>query len=210
MKKLAILFIVLTMIVGSTTIVSAASAPKTVTAVLSDTPSTVLPGEAVSLEAICSRKGSSYSAVWSNAIEGQTVFSEETGCYTSQAVFQEDEPGIYTISYEITMYAGNSDTAFICKVERTIEVISNVTLTGIDIRNLTVIPVYKTDGSIAYYDASGKIYSLWSDGTEVLYGSIYFCFGANETSKNLNVTIYNNNIQYAYIVKARQTHEFHP
>lgn len=200
MKKLALLFIVLTMLVGTTTFVSAASTSQTVTVVLSDTPSTVIPGETVVLEAVCKRNGSSYNVVWSNAIEGQTVFSEETGCYTSEAVFQADKPGIYTISYEITMHAGNSDTTFIGRVERTIEVISTVTLAGADIRNLTVIPVYRSDGSIAYYEASGKIYSLWSDGTAVLYGSIYFCFGANETSKDLNVIIYNKGIQYVYIV----------
>jgi hypothetical protein len=199
MKKLALLFIVLTILVGTTTFVSAAST-QAVPVVLSDTPSTVTPGEAVVLEAVCERNGSSYNIVWSNATEGQTVFSEETGCYTSEAVFQADIPGIYTISYEITMYAGNSGTTFIGRVERTIEVISTVTLAGADIRNLTVTPVYRSDGSIAYYEASGKIYSLWSDGTAVAYGSVYFGFGAYETSKNINVTIYDNGIQYVYIV----------
>lgn len=200
MKKLVLLFIVLTMVIGSTTFVYAESEPKTIDVVLSDTPSAVEPGEAVTIEAVCKRNGSSYDVVWGNAVEVKTVYSEETGCYTSEAIFQADNPGIYTISYEITMNAGNSSTTFSGRVERTIEVIGSLTLKGAEIRELTVTPAYQNDGSIAYYNAAGKIYTLWSDGTSVLYGSIYFCFGANETSKNINVRILEDDNQYIYAV----------
>lgn len=198
MKKFALLFIVITMLAGLTTFVSAASEPKTVDVTLNDTPATVVPGEAVVLKAICKRSGSSFDVAWTNAIEGQTVFDEETECYVSEAVFHQDKPGVYTISCDIIMCAGKSSTTFVSRVERTIEVTGSVTLKGAEIRDLTAKPVYCSDGSVACYDASGRIYSLWSDGTANLYGSIYFYFGADETSKTVNVTIYDKGIKYVY------------
>lgn len=122
MKKLAILVVILTLLVGSTSFASAANEPKTITVVLSETPTIVKAGEAVTFMAVSEKHGSSYSDFWSNAEGEQTVFDEETECYISEAVFQADKPGIYTISYEITMYAGKSNIAFTGKIERTIEV----------------------------------------------------------------------------------------
>lgn len=202
MKKLAILVIIMILLVGSATIVSAADEPKTVTVTLSETPSVVKVGETVVLNAVTGKHGSSYSDFWSNANGVQTIFDEETGTYMAEALFQADKPGIYTIGYEIAMDAGKGDTTFIGKVERTIEVIgTTVTLTGADIRDLVVTPLLRSDGSISAYKASGNIYSLWSDGSAVLCNSIVcFFFGVNETSKNVTVTIYDKGINHTYVI----------
>lgn len=204
MKKLAILVIIMTLLVGSATIVSAADEPKTVTVTLSETPPVVNVGETVVLKAVTGKHGSSYSDIWSNANGVQTIYDEETVTYMSEALFKADKPGIYTISYEIAMDAGKSDTTFIGRVERTIEVTGTpVTLVGAEIRNLSALtPLFWLDGSLRAYQASGDIYSLWSDNTAVsCNSSVSFYFGVNSSSTNVTVYIYDDkNIKHSYLI----------
>lgn len=120
--------------------------------------------------------------------------------YISKAVFTAEKPGIYNISYNIDMLAGESSIVFSGKAERTIEVINPITVVGADIRNLVIEPIYKGDGSISAYSASGTVYALWSDNTTTPYGSMFFFFGPDETRKNLNITLLINGKQYIYTV----------
>lgn len=207
MKKLVILVILMTLLVGSATFVSAADEPKNITVALSETPSVIQAGETVVFKAVTAKHGSSYNDSWSNANSVQTIFDEETGTYVSEALFQADTPGIYTIGYEIEMDAGKSDTSFTGRVERTIEVTGTITLAGADIRDLAVTPMFRSDGSISAFKASGNIYSLWSDGSAVLYGSVCIFFGVDETSKNVNVTICDKGINHTYVITVSKPQE---
>jgi hypothetical protein len=198
MKKLLAVFIIFTLLLGSTAIVSASSKPKkipvassetltTVDAkeipvVLSETPATVKVGETVSLKAVSEKHGSSYSDSWDKATGGNTIFDTATGCYISEAVFNADKPGTYTISYVIMMDAGSSETEFIGRVERTIEVIGAPTF-EVKVENLQL----STSGRISFV-----INQVWSDGRIIWLGSKSFFFDTNETSRDFSVLIDNN------------------
>lgn len=201
MKKLTIILTIISVLLLSlTTGVYAASNPKDIEVTLSNAPSIMKVGETVELTAVADKHGSSYIDMWDNANEVSSLFDPETETYISKAVFKALKPGIYTIRYTIQMTAGNSNTVFAGTAERTIEVISPATVIGARIQNLTVSPSYRADGSLSGYSAYGKIYTLWSDNSASLYGSIFFFFGPDEKSKDVSVTLNINNHVYSYLV----------
>lgn len=189
MKRIAIIITIFSILFGSTIGVSAASDPKDIEVTLSESATVVNIGETIALVATTSKHGSNYTDNWNNAVKSVTEFDPITEAYISTASFTAENPGIYPISYTITMTAGDSATTFSKTVERTIKVINSHTVTGADLRNLVITPIYKSDGSVSVYSAYGTIYALWSDNTATQNGSVYFFFGADETTKNIDVTL---------------------
>ncbi len=209
MKKTLVIITILSLLISFPMGVFAASGPKDMEVMLSDTPTAIKVGETIEFTAISGKQGSSYIDDWYNAEEISTAFSSETETYISKAKFTAEKPGIYNIRYTIQMTAGNSSTAFYKVVERTIEVIEVievvdsievVTVIGALISDLTVKPIYKADGSISAYSASASTCILWSDNTSTPYGSIYFNFGPDEISKDVRVTLNVKGIVYNYYV----------
>ena len=202
MKRIAIIITIFSVLFSSTLGVSAASDPKDIEVILSDTATVAKIGETINLTATAPKHGSYYTDNWDNAVKCVTEFDSITETYISRAFFTAEKPGIYHISYTITMTAGDSDTTFSKTVERTIEVIDPHTVIGADLRDLEITPIYKADGSISVYSAYGTIYALWSDNTSTLNGSLYFFFSPNETTKNIDVTLNINGKLYTYMVNA--------
>lgn len=92
---------------------------------------------------------------------------------------------------KIVYYSGTGNTRKVAECFANVlngKGVETDTFAGADIRDLVVTPVLRSDGSISAYRASGNIYSLWNNGTAVLYGFVSFTFGADETSKNMPVT----------------------
>lgn len=200
MKRIAIIITIFSILFGSTIGVSAASDLKDIEVLLSDTATVVKLGETIDLTATTLKHGSYYADNWDSAIKSVTEFDSISETYISRASFTAEKPGIYHISYTITMTAGNSDTTFSKTVERTIEVIDPRTVIGADLKDLKITPIYKADGSISTYIAYGTIYALWSDNTSTLNSSVYFFFSPNETTKDIDVTLHINDQQYTYMV----------
>lgn len=204
MKKIAVIVILLSVYFSTSVGVSAAPGPKNVEVTLSNTPAVVKVGETVMLTASTEKQGSSYSDNWSDAVKSLSIFDPDTDMYISKAEFTPQKAGIYTISYSIDMSAGESNIVFSGKIERIIEVTDPVTVAGADIRNLAIIPIYRDDGSIKAYSASGTIYTLWSNNTSTPYSSIFFAFGPDETEKNIDVTLYLNGVESIYTVTVKR------
>jgi hypothetical protein len=200
MKRIAIIITIFSILFGSTIGVSAASDPKDIEVILSESATVVNIGETIALAATTSKHGSSYTDNWNNAVKSVTEFDPITETYISTATFTAEKPGIYPISYTITMTAGDSGTTFSKAAERTIEVIDSRTVTGADLRDIKITPIYKADGSVSVYSAYGTIYALWSDNTATPNGSIYFFFSPDETSKNIDVTLNIDGNLYTYMV----------
>lgn len=200
MKRIAIIITIFSILFSSTIGVSAASDPKDIEVTLSESATVVNIGETIALVATTSKHGSNYTDNWSNAVKSVTEFDPITEAYISTASFTAENPGIYPISYTITMTAGDSATTFSKTVERTIKVIDSHTVTGADLRNLVITPIYKSGGSVSVYSAYGTIYVLWSDNTATQNGSVYFFFGADETTKNIDVTLNIDGKLYTYTV----------
>lgn len=201
MKKLAIIITILSVLFSSIVGVAADSDLKDIDVILSDTPAIVNVGESFEITAISPKHGSSYTDSWENANQSYTELDPITRTYVSKAAFIAEKAGIYHISYTIKMTSGSSDTTFYKQVIRTIEVVNPVTVVGAVIKNLNVIPVYNTEGSIIYYRACGLVYTRWSDGSETPNdSSVYFFFGPNETSKDISATLNVEGRQYSYIV----------
>jgi len=204
MKRIAFIITLLSVYFCAFVGVSAAPDQKNADVTVSDTPAVLNVGETVILTAATGKHGSSYNDNWNNAVKSITEFDPNTGTYISKAEFTAQKAGIYTISYNIDMFAGKSGIAFSGKAERTIKVISPVTIIGADIRDLVISPFYKADGSIKSYSASGTTYAIWSDNTAKPYSSIFFFFGPDETAKDINVTLNINSIQYTYTVAVKR------
>jgi hypothetical protein len=201
MKKIAVILAMLsTLFFSSSMGVWAASDPKDIDVILSDTASVMQIGETVELTATTDKHGSTYTDKWDNAEKIATVFVSQTGTYISKASFTAERPGRYYISYTINMTSGSSNTVFTKKVERTIVVADSAKVVGALIKDLTVKPVYRSDGSISAYRAFGATYALWSDNTSALNGSVCFSFSPEETSTDVDVTLYINDRPYSYTV----------
>lgn len=200
MKRIAIIITVFLILFSSTISVSADTDPKNIEVILSNTVTVAKLGETIDLTATTPKHGSSYTDNWANAVKIATEFDPITETYNSKALFTSEKPGIYNISYTITMTAGDSITTFSKTVERTIEVIDPHTVIGADLRDLEITPIYNEDGSISVYSAYGTIYALWSDNTATINGSLYFFFGADETTKNIDVSLNINGKLYTYMV----------
>ncbi|MGE5473941.1 MAG: hypothetical protein ACM3UU_06940 [Ignavibacteriales bacterium] len=173
---------------------------KEIPVMISATSSTVKCGEVVMLTAAAEKHGSSFEDSWSEAEKLGTEYDESTGKYISNATFVANNAGIYNIKYFIRMKAGKSETYFNAAASYTINVINPITVVGAEIRNISIKPVIRPDGSISVYSASGDAYVLWSDGTSTSYGKIYFFFGAAETSKKVSVSLNINSKVYSYQV----------
>ncbi|MGB7606510.1 MAG: hypothetical protein WBL93_13655 [Lutisporaceae bacterium] len=200
MKKIFIILTILSILLISTIGVSADSESKDIEVVLSDMPTVVNVGETIALTATTQKHGSSYFDSWNNAVKSHTEFESETETYISEAYFLAEEPGIYNVSYTISMTAGESGTVFSNTVEKIIEVVDSVTLAGAVIKDLKVTPIYLEDGSISCYSAYISIYALWSDNTTTYNSSMYFFFEPDETSKHIDVILYIDGTPYTYTV----------
>lgn len=175
-------------------------ADKEIPVSISASSSTVKCGEVVTLTAAADKHGSSFEDAWIEAEKTGTEFDRNTGKYISKAAFTAKDAGIYNIKYFIKMKAGKSNTYFTAAASYTINVINPVTVVGAEIRNISIKPVIRPDGSISIYSASGDVYVLWSDGTSTSHGKIYFFFGSAETSKKVSVSFNINNKVYSYQV----------
>lgn len=200
MKKIIIAVTVFSLIFGASMGVWADTEFKDVNVILSETPAVVNVGETIEMTAVTTKHGSCYYDSWGNAVKVSTVYDLGTNAYISKALFTAEKPGSYNISYTIKMTSGNSDTVFYKTVERQVEVIDTVTVVGALIKDLTVTPLYNADDTISAYKAYGTVHVLWSDNTTTPNGSLYFFFGPEETSKDIEVTLYVDGIQYKYIV----------
>jgi hypothetical protein len=200
MKRIAIIITIFSVLFSSTLGVSAASDLKDIEVILSDTATVAKIGETIDLTATTTKHGSSYIDSWNNAVKSTTVFDSITETYISKAFFTAVKPGVYPISYTITMTAGDSNTTFSKTVERTIEVIDPRTVIGAELRDIEITPIYNEDGSVSVYSAYGTIYALWSDATSTPNGSLYFFFSPEETTKNLDLTLNIDNTLYTYNV----------
>jgi hypothetical protein len=198
MKKIISFILVSILLISLILPASAAPLEETANVVITATSLKVNVGESVDLCAVVEKKGSDYYDSWSGAGKIDTFFDTETESYKSTATFKTDKAGIYIVKYTIIMEAGKSGTIFVSEGTCTIEVIGNKSVIGAEIRNLTVKPVYRSDGSISMYSASGNIYALWSNNTSTLYSSVFFNFGINETSKSIGVTIVASEIKNTY------------
>lgn len=157
-------------------------------------------GESVTLSAIVPKQGSSYTDSWLLAEKEQTIINVESDSYVSTAVFTAQEPGIYTIEYNIAMDAGKSGVIFSGKGSVTIEVTGVKTVVGAAIRDLVIKPVYDSDGRLTSYLAVGNKCIVWSNGDIEIIGTIGFFFGLNETSKTIEVTFKVSDVNYKYDV----------
>lgn len=198
-KRYSYLFgIILVLIIPALS--SAQSVNKEIPAEISASSSTVKCGDVVTLTAVTGKRGSSFEDSWTEAAKILTEYDDDTGKYISKASFAAKNAGVYNIKYLIRMKAGKSDTYFTAEVSYTINVINPITVVGAEIRDISVKPVTRPDGSISVYSASGDVYVLWSDGTSTSYGKIYFFFGQAEISKKVNVSFNINNKVYSYQV----------
>jgi hypothetical protein len=201
MKKAAILFTILSVLFSFIIGVAADSEPKDIQVILSEIPTVVNLGGAVEITATAPKHGSSFVDSWEGAEKVFTEFNPAEENYTSKAVFKPVKAGTYVISYSITMTSGGSATIFSKKVERTIEVVNPITVVGATAKNLNLSPIYNVNGEILYYRACGQVYALWSDNSEIPTGSsVYFFFGPDETSKDVNVTFSVEGKQYNYTI----------
>lgn len=199
MKKVAVIITVLSLLLGSIAGVSADSSLKDIEVTLSDTPAVVNLGETIELTATAEKHGSDYIDAWENADKAFTEPEPITDTYISKAVFKPQKPGVYVVSYVIKMTSGSSDTIFFKRVERTIEVIDH-TVVGAAIKDLNISPIYDEAGNISLYRACGTVYTLWSNTTETPSDSVYFFFGPDETTKDIDVQFIIDGKQYYYTV----------
>jgi hypothetical protein len=200
MKRIAIIITICSILFSSTLVVYAASDIKDIEVIFSDTVAVAKVGETLDLTATTPKHGSDYTDTWDNAVKSVTQFDSVAEAYISKAIFTAENPGIYTISYTITMTSGESATVFSKTIERTIEVIDPHTVIGADIRDLEFTPIYNADGSVSVYSAHGTIYALWSDDTAAPNGSVYFFFSPSETTKDIDITLNINGSSYTYLV----------
>jgi hypothetical protein len=200
MKNIVIIITILTLLFCSSVGVAADSNLKDIEVILSEIPTVAKIGEIIDLTATTQKHGSTYTDTWDNAVKSATVYDITTGTYISKALFTAEKSGIYTISYTINMTSGNSDTVFLKKVERTIEVIDTTTVIGAAIKDLKITPIFNTDGSISAYSAYATTHALWSNNTTTPNGSVYFFFAPEETTKDIVVTLNVNGQQYNYTI----------
>lgn len=200
MKKLYTYLFGIIFVLNLPTLSLAQPADKEIPVMISAASSTVKCGEGVTLTAVTEKRGSSFEDAWSEAEKVGTQYDDNTGEYVSNAVFVANNAGVYNVKYLIKMRAGKSDTYFTATAIYTINVINPVTVIGAEIRNLSIKPVIRPDGSISVYSASGDIYALWSDGTSTSYGKTYFFLGSTETSKKVNISLNISNKIYNYQV----------
>lgn len=200
MKKVFVIVLVLLLSLSISSSAFAQSKAKEIDVDITCTKDIVEVGETVTLTAVLAKHGSMYEVDWLGATDGGTVLDRAMGNYVSTATFVVDEPGIYTVKYEMKMKAGRSEGFFIGKAEYTIEVINSATVVGAEIREISIDEVLGSDGSILYYSAKGKVYTIWSDNTENLYGTIFFSFRPDELAKDINVKLYIDGEIYMYTV----------
>lgn len=206
MKRLIALLTAITFILALplTVIADTAATEKEVDVALASDFEIVKAGETINFSAVTVKHGSDYLDEWQGAEMVSTYFDDLTDNYVSEAIFKADKPGVYTIAYAITMQAGKSDTVFLGKAEKTIEVIPSKEIIGAEIRNLVVTEMLRPDGSISGYLAQGSIFAIWSDGTEAAKGTVFFVFGKDETSKNVSVSFSEEGHVYEYTVTVQR------
>lgn len=160
-------------------------------------------GDTVILTAAAEKYGSSYADSWGEAEDKGTTYDHSTHLYTSTAVFTAKNPGTYTITYRITMQSGHNGMIHFGKATRIITVEdplkSVITITGVEIRDLLLTRLTNSDGTVSGYFATGNVYTLWSNNTSTLYGTIGFLFGSDESTKDVNVTIDAGGQAYSFI-----------
>ena len=200
MKRIFTVVLITILLAGIPVYTYAGALEKAVNVEISASAECVRLGETVVLTAVAEKHGSSYADMWEGAVKKDTVFGADTEAYVSTAEFTADRPGIYTIIYSISMNAGQSETAFSGTATCMVEVVNPVTVTGADIRNLSISRITRSDGSTYGYSAMGDVYVLWSDGTAAPYSTIGFFFGAEETSKIIPVTLNIAGKTYRYTV----------
>ena len=149
----------------------------------------VLVGEEVVLEAVSYKKGSTYSDSWENSTKVETIYDEVGGNYVSTGVFKATEPGVYTITYTIDMFAGKSGNVFSKSVSETIEVIDSTHIKDIVIDNLIVSEDKDFLGEVVGYTGMGVIEVVWSNGEVTEYGTLFVYFGVDQYSKDVEVSV---------------------
>jgi hypothetical protein len=103
------------------------------------------------------------------------------------------------------MYAGNSNTEFIGKEVKTIEVLSSSPqVISADVRDISVTEKLGADGTVTGYSVCGTVYILMSDGTATPYSSIFLFFGADETARDVWVDFTLDGKPYSYLVTVRR------
>lgn len=158
-------------------------------------------GESIEFTAFTDKHGSSFQDEWVNAEKVGTVFDTETSRYISIAEFKPTEPGIYEISYIISMRSGKNGTTFRGTNYKTVIVTSFKTITGAEVRDILQTPVIRS-GKIIGYSLIGNLYALWSDGSATpLDQVINTVLTVSDYEKEVPVFFEVNNESYEFMVK---------
>lgn len=189
MKKLFVVVLTVVMLFSISLNTLAVSCPKSVEVNIS-APVKVQSGEIVTLTAVTLKRGSDYRDQWIGATKVSTVLTED-GYYISTAQFTAKEAA--SVQYNIIMEAGNGK-CFEGQAQTTVEVDNPVSVVGALVKNVTPVP-----SITGFY--TGDIYVIFSDGTMTLSGTTYFAMGENETSKNLDVVVMVDGVQYEFVVE---------
>lgn len=200
MKNVFMILSSLALLLSLQVYVFAEPASKEVPAQLTASANDVTIGETVHLTATSVKHGSSYEVIWSGAEDKGTLLDTSLCTYVSAAVFTAEKPGIYTVEYKIVMSAGKSNRRFIGTAVQTINVTAPITVTGAEIRIASLRKITRPDGSVSLYSAAGDIFTVWNDNSKTYYGRIFFFYGPNEVSKNIDVTLNIEGKVYKYTV----------
>lgn len=200
MKKVALFVLVITVIMSLSISVQAETVVKEPTTKLEVSQVTAKVGETISLTASTVKKGSVYVDYWVGANPEKTIKDDVTERYISTAKFTAQEPGQYTITYRIEMQAGKSDVFFEGFASQIIEVVDEVTVAGIEIRDVVFTDVIGPDGTIVGCNILGNLCILWSNGTVDVYGTVCSYMGADETEKTVSGIVTVEGQQYPYTV----------
>ena len=200
MKKVLALITIFSLVLTVGLPVAAKSDPKSIETVVKGDAVKLKVGDKVTLTVETEKHGSSYTEEWDGAKGVTTILDKDTGMYISKAKFYAERPGIYTITYSITMKAGKSKMVFLGRASKTIEVVDSVKFTGVEINDVSVTPVNNSSGEVIGYSAMGNVYTVWSDGSSKLYGTTYFFFSPNQISRYVYVTVWVDGEEYVYKV----------
>ncbi len=107
----SVVLVGLVSLVASSGIALAGASPKAVGVSVAWTETIVQVGDTLELTATTPKHGSAFTDGWSGATKVSTLLNSD-GYYVSRATFSPGQPGLYTVTYNITMSAGKSDVAW--------------------------------------------------------------------------------------------------